>query len=531
MAEPVVEVREGKLLGVTKNDRNGNKFYGFQGIPYAKPPVGELRFKAPQPPEPWEGIRDAKEEGSECFARHFDEFSGSEDCLVLNVYTKEILSPRLRPVMFWIHGGGFTGGSSSTNMYGPEFLLTKDVVLVSINYRVGALGFLNLPDPELGVPGNAGLKDMVMALKWVQNNIKQFSGDPNNVTVFGESAGGSAAQYLVLSPMAKGLFHKIIAQSGSVTNCWATSNKNAAYLLAANAGIYSNNDKVVLKHLQQLSLEDLQEALSKIPDMHAIGILKAFGPTIEKNSKEEAFISEHPLDIIKSGNYMKVPMIMGCVSREGMYIHALVNNNPKSTALMPTTLIPNNFQMRIGSNLHKDVSNKIKKFYFGDKDPSTDKDWINKLYTDNYFLYDVYKNAKCHLETNTHPIYFYRFLFDTDLNFLKHMYGITEPGVSHADDTPYLFKCDLVPEAEEGSVEDLGIRRMVTLWTNFAKYGKPTIDKNDSLLPVEWLPISKNKFRTYDIGTEMKLHDQHPETKYMEFWDEISQINPFLSKL
>lgn len=127
---------------------------------------------------------------------------GSEDCLVLNVYAPQDFKPK--PVMVWIHGGGFKTGSSETDLHGPEYLLSEDIVLVTFNYRLGILGFLRFEDSSLGISGNAGLKDMVMVLKWVQKNIECFGGDPNNVTIFGESAGGAAVHYLVLSSLAKG---------------------------------------------------------------------------------------------------------------------------------------------------------------------------------------------------------------------------------------------------------------------------------------------------------------------------------------
>jgi carboxylesterase type B len=162
-----------------------------------------------QPLEPWVGVRDATKDGNQCYAR--DLFSrtvqGSEDCLFLNVYTQQLpsnTSKTLKPVMFWIHGGGFKTGSNTSKRYGPEFLLTEDIVLVTINYRVGIFGFLNFEDASLGVPANTGLKDMVMALKWVQKNISEFSGDPNNVTIFGESAGATSVHYLVLSRLTAG---------------------------------------------------------------------------------------------------------------------------------------------------------------------------------------------------------------------------------------------------------------------------------------------------------------------------------------
>lgn len=160
--------------------------------------------------------------------------------------------------MLWIYGGAFLYGSSATDLYGPEYLLTEDIVLVTFNYRVGPLGFLNFENDNLHVPGNAGLKDIVMALKWVQANINKFCGDPNNVTIFGESAGGAAVHYLILSPLAKGLFHKAIAQSGSSLNSWARGTRNAAFF-AKNLGIVNHHEDEILDILQNLSAEELHE--------------------------------------------------------------------------------------------------------------------------------------------------------------------------------------------------------------------------------------------------------------------------------
>lgn len=176
--------------------------------------------------------------------------------------------------MLWIHGGGFFSGSGNSEMYGPEYLVANDVVLVTINYRLGVLGkifkqnkkfsitrfkisgFLKFDDPALEVPGNAGLKDIVLALRWVKANIKHFLGDPNNVTIFGESAGSAAVQYLILSPLAKGLFHKAIMQSGSVFNPWANGHQdNELYSQILN--LNTSDEKTILETLSQLSAEEL----------------------------------------------------------------------------------------------------------------------------------------------------------------------------------------------------------------------------------------------------------------------------------
>ncbi|XP_074042063.1 juvenile hormone esterase isoform X1 [Leptinotarsa decemlineata] len=532
MAEPLVSVREGKLLGSVKSDLNGKTFFSFQGIPYAKPPLGELRFKAPQPPEKWKGVRDATKEGSECYAKGISAYVGSEDCLVLNVFTREISGSTLKPVMFWIHGGGFTSSSGNSDLYGPEFLLTEDIVLVTFNYRLGPLGFLRLRDPSLGVPGNAGLKDMVMALKWVQRNIKQFSGDPNNVTIFGESAGGAAVHLLMLSPMAKGLFHKAISQSGCATNVWASCSKYTIHQLAENLGVYTNDEELLLKHLRNVSLEELFRASEKIPDHLMVGVFRPFGPVVEEPSDEEAFLSEDPSTIMKSGNYTKVPLITGCCNREGMFVYSLCITGKTNKLLLDETVVPRSMNLRVGSDIYKRAVEEIKRFYFHDNEnPLTDLDNIYRLYTDNAFQYEVYKTAKSHLDSSKTPIFFYNFSLDTELNFMKPLYGMNEPGVCHAEDIAYLFKSFFTPDIEPGSAELVGILRMVKLWANFAKYGNPTPTNDDPLLPVKWSPITANSFQVLDIGEELKILPDHPERKAMEFWDRMHMIKPINSKL
>ena len=216
-----VKTEQGKVAGKTIND---GKVRAFLGLPYAAPPVGDLRWKAPQPPVKWKGERDATKFGAHCAqGRVFDDMvfqdaAPSEDCLFVNVYTPADAKKDAKlPVMFWIHGGGYSGGASSEPRHNGDFLPLKGVVLVTINYRLGVFGFLvtdELAKENNGVAGNYGLMDMVAALEWVKGNIGKFGGDPNNVTIFGESAGSFAVSTLMASPMAQGLFHKAIGESG-----------------------------------------------------------------------------------------------------------------------------------------------------------------------------------------------------------------------------------------------------------------------------------------------------------------------------
>src|SRR5438270_10032672 len=217
-----VKTEQGKVHGKTINS---DKVKAFMGLPYAAPPVGDLRWKAPQPAAKWKGERDATKYGAHCaqnavFADMiFQDGVNSEDCLFLNVYAPADATDKSKlPVMFWIHGGGFAGGASSEPRHNGDFLPLKGVVLVTINYRLGVFGFLataDLAKEANGAAGNYGLMDMIAALQWVKSNIKGFGGDPGNVTIFGESAGSFAVSTLMASPMAKALFHNAIRVSGA----------------------------------------------------------------------------------------------------------------------------------------------------------------------------------------------------------------------------------------------------------------------------------------------------------------------------
>ena len=219
-----VNTENGKIKGEKRiNPEDQSEYYAFHAIPYASPPVGALRFKPPKKiGENWQDIYIAsdpkKGNKKQCVQKGYTGLSNDtkmEDCLYLWVYTPSISnSTSSLPVFVWIHGGAFEIGSGSFSNYGPDRLIKgNDIVIVSLNYRLGLFGFLSLGSSE--VPGNMGLLDQVMALNWIQRNIKNFGGDPNMITIAGESAGSYSVLYHMLSPLSKGLFHRVIAQSGT----------------------------------------------------------------------------------------------------------------------------------------------------------------------------------------------------------------------------------------------------------------------------------------------------------------------------
>ncbi|XP_045460272.1 juvenile hormone esterase-like isoform X2 [Harmonia axyridis] len=457
-----------------------------------------------------------------------EEKSGSEDCLYLNVYTPKLPSKNkntvtfdLKPVMVFIHGGAFTSGSNSKFIFGPDYLIREDVVIVVINYRLGFLGFSHFKDKTLGVPGNAGLKDMVLALRWVKKNIKNFNGDPENVTIFGESAGAASVHLLVLSPMAKGLFHKAIAQSGCALNIWAQM-ENIVPRIAKALNMEGCDERTIFNRLKELPVEDLFAIQETFPDPWDVSIIRFIGFIIEDpNQEEEAFLSEHPMDILEKGEYNHVPIMMGYNSREGMLVH--VNHKKLFKQLIPQleNSVPVNLGIKKGTALSMRIANQIMEYYFGDQDPDKcDIDLSYKLWSDNFFIKDIYRSAIAQADNNTKPVYLYEMTIESSLNLFKAFAGIKSPGVCHADDLFYLFKTQLNGEIEPDSIEDKAVRRFCRLWTNFARYGNPNSPHADPLLPVTWKTFSNRSKNYLEIGEELKAMTE-PLMERMQFWEDV----------
>ncbi|KAI2474068.1 juvenile hormone esterase-like [Diabrotica virgifera virgifera] len=519
---PVVQLAEGKISGGTKTDLHGEKFHSFLCIPYGKAPIGELRFKAPLPVEPWEGIKKVLTEDKLSFQKNplLNTYFGQEDCLSLHVFTKKLPSEetKLKPVMVFIHGGGFIAGSHDTKTHGPEHLLTEDIVLVTITYRLGLLGFLSLKDESLDVPGNAGLKDQVLALKWIQRNIRNFNGDPNNVTIFGESAGAGSVEYLLLSPSAKGLFHKAIMQSGSTLNPWALGNFPLSEF-AQFHGKANMTEKELLKSLRDIPVQEVYDQQNNfVKSKKRFSDLCLISPVIEKPNPT-AFLTKKPIDIIKSGKYNDVPVITGYNDGEGLFADIIGTLKMVDAEVITDTpleqMLP--YQMNFTDTQQvKRLVEKLRNFYRPKDDPIGR---IN-LITDALFAAGIKISAISQAKVSKNPVYFYRFNLNGRLNFMKKMVNDQRPGACHADELGYLFK---TPVAADLKDEDKSsIRKLVTLWTNFAKFSNPTPPGNN--LNIEWKPIQKDQLNFLDIGKQLKM-DFNPDPDRMSIWNEIYQCN------
>jgi para-nitrobenzyl esterase len=313
----IVSTAQGKLEGI---ERHG--VLQFRGIPYAAPPVGLRRFRPPAPPEPWDGVRRADTFGAvACQVAGGAQLllgdqgrEASEDCLFLNVVTPAC-DDAARPVMVWIHGGGFTNGSASTPWYDGTHLATRgDVVVVGINYRLGPLGFLWLGDldPSLRSSGVNGLLDQAAALAWVRDNIAAFGGDPGNVTVFGESAGAMSVASLLALPAARGLFHRAVTQSGAASNTYSPA--AASEITATMTSLLGVTDVEELLSVDATALVEAGARITgqllreprRVAGRPGIAMAMPFEPVVDGE-----WLPTQPLEAVRCGAAADVPLLIG----------------------------------------------------------------------------------------------------------------------------------------------------------------------------------------------------------------------------
>jgi para-nitrobenzyl esterase len=459
-----VKTEQGKVEGKTIND---GKVKAFLGLPYAVPPVGGLRWKAPQPPAKWKGERDATKFGAHCAQNHvFDDmiFQGpeaSEDCLFLNVYAPAGATGKSKlPVMFWIHGGGYSGGGSDEPRHNGDFLPTKGVVLVTINYRLGVFGFLatsDLAKEDNGVAGNYAMLDMVAALHWVKDNIDKFGGDPGNVTIFGESAGSFAVSTLMASPLSKDLFQKAIGESGG-----AFGDTLPTYSLASR----EVKDDAWVAGLGVKSLAELR-ALPTDKVLDAVKAKKGgFPPVVDGK-----FLTEQVSATYAAGKQAHVPLLAGWNRDEGSFLgNGMTAEKWKGMA----------------AGMFKDRAAEFLTLYSGDTDEQA-VDAAGAYGGDSFIAFSTWKWLEAARKTGDSPVYRYHFeLRATPSKFHPGTFAF------HSDDIEYVFgTLDTRPGWDVSPVDRKMSDEMMSYWTNFAKTGDPNgaglptwpkYDKDDSLI-------------------------------------------------
>ncbi len=434
----------------------------YKGIPYAAPPVGELRWKEPQPVEPWQEVRACTAFGpaapqtasglSMLPPEYSDVGPTSEDCLYLNVWSPATDPEDALPVMVWIHGGGFTAGSSSQFIYNGHNLSSKGVVVVTFNYRLGALGFM--AHPELSressheSSGNYGLLDQIAALKWVQRNIDVFGGDVGNVTIFGESAGGASVCALMTSPLTDGLFAKAIVESGGFFDMG---------LPVPGAGTIDSAEATGEKIAQDLGCDGSQDVLACMRGKSVEEILaaqeKEQSPGLIWSAVVDGWVFlDKPQNIFAEGRQHRVPLLIGTNANEG-------------TVLVPD-ISASDYKMMLA-------------YLYGRKDDSVlalypveegkGKDAFTRLMTEMCFAAPS-KFAAASMANVDEPCYLYKFTMTLDDPSLAPL------GAFHGLDIFYVFANVKGVQGSELGVraQDMALSQvMMDYWVNFAKNGDP----------------------------------------------------------
>ncbi|NP_001295468.1 venom carboxylesterase-6-like precursor [Athalia rosae] len=526
---PKVVTSLGIIEGYFKTSNAGRKYEAYEGIPYARPPVGEHRFKVPKSISSWTGTLMAKKYSSLCLQyNHFpldpnNRVEGSEDCLYLNVYAAiktQSSKNDLLPVIFYIHGGAFTFGSGI--FYGSKYLLDNDVIFVTINYRLGPLGFLSTEDET--VPGNMGLKDQSMALRWVKDNILYFGGDPEKITIFGQSAGGASVHYHYMSKLSAGLFRGGWSLSGCALECWPQTEGalEKAKKLANIVGCPSDNVKTMVKCLRSRPAHGIVQAVGNfMPWLY--NPYTPFGPVVEKGGSDgTTFIDRSPIEIINSGDIMDVPWITGITSEEGLYPAADFVGNEKLLEELRNnweTFAPHllDFNWTIPKTDHAKVANLIKEHYLGSS--PIGKSTVNRLVQmigDRLFVYDSEEAARLQARVTRSPVRYYYFTYRGAHSLSEEMSGTTEDfGVSHADDLAYVI--DVLFDSST-TQKDRDMQKLLgNLWVSFATKGSPD-------LGIEWPKVSptSNAFPYLYIAgpTEIEIKDTL-EIGEKKFWRSI----------
>ncbi len=494
----IIKTTKGEIKGVQESN-----YQCFLGIPFAKPPIGDLRFREPQPMDSWESIKDTTQFGSIPPQNYKDippiNQKEDEDCLYLNIWTPAA-DDKARPVMVWIYGGAFViGASSRDRLNGARLAVHGDVVVVNFNYRLGVLGFLNLS----GIPPNIGVLDQVAALKWVQENIDRFGGDPNNVTIFGESAGGASVAILLAIPASRGLFHKAIMESGTAhpTGFRPKRAREGAERFLSKLHI----EKEKIDELRKVPLKKIIRAQKRI----AGGVVQVgdvpFRPFIDGK-----IIPEDPIEIIRKGKSSNVPIIIGSNNDELAFISRLLNQAVDDSVKKSIMDIVQAQIQSLGIEKKKlDKLIKIYKEVMEKKHPKNSFKYLDAFISDYMFGIPIIRNIEAYVKYQSN-IYCYIFTYGSRTN----------GAAFHTIEIPFVFGNLDTTDTQIGAIgsgeEEVKLaKNVMDAWVTFARIGNP----NHNGLP-EWPTYDLKRRATMMLGINSKVEDD-PIKDIRKAWDDI----------
>ena len=493
--------------GSIEGERRG-AHSAFLGIPYAKPPLGSLRFRAPEPPEPWTGVRPARAWGAaaiqgKAFAPGvLAEGKLSEDCLFLNVYTPAADGAK-RPVMFWIHGGAFTVGTAGTALYDGGPLAHHDVVVVTFNYRLGALGYLGLGDEgkRFGAVENRGAHDQLAALAWVRDNIERFGGDPDNITLFGESAGGTAVSLLVATPRARGMFRRAIVQSSSMPPQLPTAEfyAESRAIMQRALGLKAHE----LERLNEVPIDLIVSAQAKVEEQLRF---PHYAPVFDG-----VLYPEQPRTLLENGEGSAVPMIVGS-TRDEWNLFALANFNDWSIPLPDATLLAE-VETRLPARSQAGAGTLIDTYRSSRRArglPHDNRALLRAIDGDRVFRLTALRLAEL-TRANHRESYVYLFTYGSPA-----LGGAL--GACHALELPFVFGTYGTPLQErfvgKGPRVNALSCEMMALWTSFARGDKPSCEGCP-----EWSTHAPERYATLELAQDETRIVDDPYGEERKAWE------------
>ncbi|KAJ2940618.1 hypothetical protein O0L34_g14724 [Tuta absoluta] len=513
--EPIpalVTIKQGSVLGLAIE--NGS-YFEFHGIPYAGSTSGTRRFKAPSPPTSFEEPFVADRKDIKCVRALGVGYEGSEDCLVVNIFTPDLNATANLPVMVWIKGKEFDDSNESELSF--KHFVENDVVVVTLNYRESILGYLCLGTET--APGNAGLKDIIAGLRWVQENIVQFGGDPGSVTLFGHGSGAAAVDLVTLSPMSNGLIHRAISQSGTAIAPWAVTRDNLEYaILVAEALGHTVTDIIELSEV--FTRTSIAALMAVINELDLTDNALAFAPCIERENLQgqEPFLIKSPYQTIVDGDFAQIPFITGYVDIEGTIRAAESDNWLERMESSFVDFLQPDLQFE-SEEERIAIAQEIRTLYSGNESLTIDE--YLKYHGDTMILVSAIREAQLRAAVSNSSVYLYQFSYKGALGEEFVQSPIEVPRASHSEELAYLFYGDVVESTTELdlTVSDILIER----WTNFAKTGEPTSESSE----VVWEPFAKELSFLRILGADevtegsLEIDLKDPHNALVSFWNKI----------
>lgn len=537
----LVQTRSGMIRGFAKTVL-GREVHVFTGIPFAKPPLGPLRFRRPVPVERWESILDASQLPNSCYQEKYEYFPGfsgeemwnpntnlSEDCLYLNIWVPQKVRLRHKsqeanrqkvPVLIWIYGGGFMSGTATLDVYDAGMLAaTSDVIVASIQYRVGAFGFLYL-EPALkagsdDAPGNMGLWDQTLAIRWIKDNIATFGGDPELITLFGESAGGSSVSIHLISPVTRGLVRRGIIQSGTLNAPWSWMTGERALEIGkslvedcgCNSSQLADSPSRVMNCLRGVDAKTIS-----VQQWNSYGGILGFpsAPTVDG-----VFLPKDPMDMLREGDFTQTEILIGSNLNEGTYflLYDFIDYFDKDG---PSPLQRDKF-IDIVNTIFKNMSKLEREaiiFQYTDWNNVTsvvrNQEMIADVVGDYFFICPTNIFATTFAKHGNNKIYYYYFTQRTSNSVWGEWMG-----VMHGDEISYVFGHPVNESHQYNARERDLSHRIMQAFSKFALTGKPVSDDED------WPTYTEEHPLYYIFNAETSYTGLGPRSPHCAFWNEF----------